>query len=83
MAIIVDAYDESEVRMGWHCYLEDTLAFPFEAQCIASRKTSPLKPGERVTVSGMLDDDDGDRLGEMMVEVEWQELRNGNSPRAN
>lgn len=69
--IIVDAYNESEVRTGWYCYLENTLAFPFEAESIASRKVSPLKPRERVTALGMLEDDEGSGLGEMMVEVEW------------
>ena len=48
MEIIVDAYNESEVWTGWYCYLENTLAFPFEAECVKSRKMSPLKPGERV-----------------------------------
>lgn len=32
--IVADCYDEYEARSGWHCYLEDTLAFPFEAKCI-------------------------------------------------
>ncbi len=71
MEIIVDAYNESEVRTGWSCYLENTLAFPFEAECVEARKTSPLQPGERVTVLGMLNDEEGG-LGEIMVEVEWQ-----------
>ena len=52
MEIIVDAYNESEVWTGWYCYLENTLAFPFEAESVKSRKMSPLKPGERVTVLG-------------------------------
>jgi len=29
--IVVDAYDESEVAMGWYAYLENHLSFPFEA----------------------------------------------------
>ncbi|MGB9274568.1 MAG: calcium-binding protein, partial [Terrimicrobiaceae bacterium] len=73
MEIIVDAYNESEVWTGWYCYLENTLAFPFEAECVKSRKMSPLKPGERVTVLGMLDDDEGGGLGEMMVEAKWRD----------
>jgi hypothetical protein len=44
MEIIVDAYNESEVWTAWYCYLENTLAFPFEAKCVKSRKMSPLKP---------------------------------------
>lgn len=77
MEIIVDAYNESEVWTAWYCYLENTLAFPFEAECVKSRKMSPLKPGERVTVMGMLDDDEGDGLGEMMVEAEWRDCTMG------
>ena len=71
MEIVVDCYDEFEARSGWHCYLEDTLSFPFEAKCVAVRKSSPLEPGERVTVIGM-DDDEEDELGEMNVVVRWQ-----------
>jgi len=70
MEIVVDCYNESEGWSGWFCYLESTLKFPFEAECIASRKASPLKPGEHVHVLGMLDDD-SDSLGEIMVEIEW------------
>jgi hypothetical protein len=77
MEIIVDAYNESEVWTAWYCYLENTLAFPFEAKCVKSRKMSPLKPGERVTVLAMLDDDEGDGLGEMMVEAEWRNCTMG------
>jgi len=29
MEIVVDAYNEQERAMGWYCYLEDTLSFPF------------------------------------------------------
>ena len=82
MEIIVDAYNESEVWTGWYCYLENALAFPFEAECVRSRKMSPLKPGERVTVMGMLDEDEGDGLGEMMVEAKWRDCTMGISPRA-
>jgi Calcium binding len=38
---------------------------------------SPLKPGERVTVLGMLDGDEGDGLGEMMVEAKWRDCTMG------
>ena len=49
------------------------LACPFEAECIRERRASPLKMGERVTVTGILDDDEAaDSLGEMQVEIEWQ-----------
>jgi hypothetical protein len=74
--IVVDCYNEQEAWTGWYCYLENKLAFPFEAECIKNRKMSPLKPGERVTVVGMLDDE-ADDLGEMMVEVEWRDRTMG------
>jgi hypothetical protein len=73
MEIVVDCYNESEAWQGWWCYLDGKLACPFEAECIRERRTSPLKTGERVTVIGMLDDDEAaDSLGEMQVEIEWQ-----------
>ena len=74
--IIVDCYNEREAWTGWYCYLEEKLAFPFKAECIKERKMSPLKPSERVTVVGMLDDE-ADDLGEMMVEVEWHDRTMG------
>jgi hypothetical protein len=29
MKIVVDAYNESERAVGWHCYLDDRMEFPF------------------------------------------------------
>lgn len=73
MEILVDCYNESEAWQGWWCYLDGKLAVPFEAECIRERRASPLKLGERVPVSGMLDDEEAaDALGEMQVEIEWQ-----------
>jgi hypothetical protein len=73
MEIVVDCYNEHEAWSGWWGYLDGKLACPFAAECIRERRTSPLKMGERVTVIGMLDDEDGaDSLGEMQVEIEWQ-----------
>ena len=31
MEIIVDAYGPEEQAMGWYCYLEEKLKFPFTA----------------------------------------------------
>lgn len=70
MEIIADCYNEHEARMGWYCYLEEKLAFPFKAECVKARKVSPLKPGDKVTVIGMIDDDEEE--GEMMVEIKWR-----------
>ena len=56
--IVVDAYTPEERAIGWHCYLDDKLRFPFEANCIAVREISPLKKGEEVEVLGMAPADD-------------------------
>jgi len=73
MEIVVDCYNEHEAWSGWWCYLAGKLSCPFVAECIRERRGSPLKIGERVTVTGMLDDDEAaDSLGEMQVEIEWQ-----------
>jgi hypothetical protein len=56
--IVVDAYTSDERAIGWHCYLDDKLGFPFKAKCIAAREISPLKKGEVVEVLGMAPADD-------------------------
>ena len=56
--IVVDAYGPEERAMGWHCYLDDKLRFPFQAKCNAVRGISTLKKGEEVEVLGMAPEDD-------------------------
>lgn len=56
--IVVDAHGEEERAMGWYCYLDDKMKFPFKARCIARRTISPLKKGEEVEVFGMAHADD-------------------------
>ncbi len=68
---VVDAYDEIEQAMGWYCYLEDRLAFPFEAKCIAEQITSPLRVGEVVEVIDMAAADECEH--DMFVEIQWQD----------
>ena len=53
-----DAYTSDERAIGWHCYLDDKLRFPFKAKCVAVRGISPLKKGEKVAVIGMAPEDD-------------------------
>lgn len=55
--------------MGWHCYLEEKLAFPFKARCIAPRTISPLRKGEEVEVLVMAKEDDCMR--EMFVLIRY------------
>jgi hypothetical protein len=66
---VVDCYDEVERAMGWYYYLEQVLAFPFQAQCQSVRKTSPLAVGEIVRVVSLADEDDC--MSEVMVDVEY------------
>src|SRR5260221_8442863 len=51
--IVVDANGPEEQAMGWYYYLDDTIHFPFSAQCVALRPTSPLDLGDKVEVVGM------------------------------
>lgn len=67
---VVDAYDEEERAIGWYCYLDGNLAFPFKAECITERKTSPLRKGEKVKVLDMSPEDDC--MKEIFVQIEWQ-----------
>jgi hypothetical protein len=74
--IVVDCYNESERYSAWICYLEDKLEFPFRARCVAARKSSPLKSGEKVKIVSMLDED-CEKPSEIFVLARWQgrELR--------
>jgi hypothetical protein len=70
MEIVVDAYGEEERVMGWYYHLDEVVTFPFEAECIFERKTSPLRKGEKVKVIAQSPMDDCMR--EMFVQIEWQ-----------
>jgi hypothetical protein len=61
MEIVVDAYDGEEQRMGWYCYLEDNLNFPFKAAW----------NGDEVEVISMSSEDDC--IDEMVVEASYRE----------
>ena len=62
--IVVDCYDDYEVAAGWRAYLEDRLAFPFEAKWKGSDYDS-------VRVVGMENEDESD--GDILVEVEYSD----------
>ena len=70
MEIVVDAYSEEERAMGWYYYLEDQLRFPFRANCIVRRETSPLVIGEEVEVIKMAPEAECEH--EMLVMIRWQ-----------
>jgi hypothetical protein len=69
MEIIVDAYGPEEQAMGWYCYLDEYLHFPFRGRCIKGGRTSPLKVGEVVTVMKMAHEDYC--MHDMFVEIKW------------
>ena len=71
MEIVVDAYGEAERAMGWHCYLDNIIRFPFKAKCNSRRVTSPLKPGQQVLVTGMAPAEECER--EMFVMIRWDD----------
>ncbi len=69
MEIIADAYSAEDVAMGWFCYLEEKLQFPFLAKCIAERAISPLRKGEELEIVGMAPEDEC--AHEMFVVTRW------------
>jgi len=69
MEIVVDAYGPEEQAMGWYSSLEDKLAFPFSAKCIAQRAISPLRADDEVEVIGMAPEDECGH--EMFVLTRW------------
>ena len=75
MEIVVDAYDRHERAIGWYIYLEETIQFPFEAQCIEEREVSPLEEGETAQVVGMSSVEASE--SEMVVTIEWMDRELG------
>ncbi len=71
--IIVDCYGVAERAMGWYCYLEDRLEFPFFAKCIAARSISPLKIGEVAEVLRMAPEDECEH--EIFVTIRWEKRK--------
>jgi hypothetical protein len=70
MEIIVAAYGPEEQAMGWYYDLEEKVAFPFRATCIAERRSSPLREGDKVEVIGMAPKSDCQH--EMLVHLQWE-----------
>jgi len=67
---IADANGPEELVMGWHCYLDDKIQFPFQATCIAPKIVSPLRKGETVEVQRMAPEDAC--AADMLVLIRWQ-----------
>ena len=70
MEIVVDAYGPEEQAMGWYCYLEEKLEFPFTAICIAERAISPLRKRDEIEVLEMAREDECRH--EMFVGIRWE-----------
>jgi len=68
--IVADAKSGQEQAMGWYCYLEDQLHFPFSAKCIAPRAISPLCKGDEVEILGMAPEEEC--FCEMFVTTPWE-----------
>lgn len=67
--VIVDAQPE-EQAIGWYCYLQNKVSFPFRAKCIAPKAVSPLNKGEMVEVLSMAPEDVCER--DMLAQIRWQ-----------
>ena len=68
--VVVDAYNAEERAMGWYCYLEEGLKFPFRARCKSTREISPLRFGEEFEVVGIASEDECG--SEMFVRIRWR-----------
>jgi len=55
--------------MGWCCYLDDRLHFPFTAECTSKRIASPLRVHQEVEVIGMAPEEECER--DMYVMICW------------
>ena len=69
--IIVDANGPEEQVMGWYCYLENKLRFPFQARCIVSNSVSPLRKGEVVEAFSVVQEETCS--GDMLVLIRWRD----------
>jgi hypothetical protein len=67
--IVVDAYDESERAMGWYCYLQDKISFPFLAKWKKTNKKTGAIATKEVEVLDLASADDCER--NMYVEVAY------------
>jgi hypothetical protein len=68
---IADANGPEEQVMGWYCYLDDKIRFPFQAKCVAAKIVSPLRKGETAEVQGMAREDACS--ADMLVLILWHD----------
>lgn len=68
--ILVDCYDEDEVKSCWFAYMQDTLSFPFTAE-VSIKKRSGDQVQQTVDILGLAGDE---RFGnDMLVEAVYDE----------
>ena len=67
--VIADANGPEEQVIGWYCYLDEKIQFPFQARCIVRRIVSPLREGETIEVHRMAPEDACS--AEMLVLIRW------------
>ena len=67
--IVVDAYDEAERAMGWYCYLQDKITFPFLARWKKKTKKTGAIAEKEVEVLSMASEEDCE--SNMYVEVTY------------
>ena len=70
MEIVVDAHDTEEQAMGWFCYLDETITFPFIDRCRSRRTISPLQEGDEVDVIALAPEAECAR--ELFVMMRWE-----------
>lgn len=58
MEIVVDAYGPEEQALGWYCYLQNNLTFPFTARRDREHGVSSLRQRDEVQVVGMAPEDE-------------------------
>ncbi len=70
---VVDAHGPEERSVSWFYYLEDKIQFPFQAECIRHRRTSPLSVGDQVSVVSMAPAEECDH--DMFVDIQWHDRK--------
>ena len=70
LEVIADCNGPDERAMGWYYYLEEQVRFPFAARCTVRRATSPLRPDDRVHITGLAPADECEHA--IFVTISWE-----------
>jgi hypothetical protein len=73
MEIVVDAYNDMERAIGWHCSIDNWVSNTVRCRCHKTRSMSPLKVGDEVDVLEVAPE--GDCESEMFVFVQWNDRK--------